>query len=144
MEAGLAASSTFSDLVARTNKLLEDGVELRSRFRHILVDENQDTNPQQDALLKNLQKANPGSTLLAVGDINQSIYAFRNAEPRVFREFRETVADGGGHAVDLLENFRSRPEILAAAEALTQQADGVEQRSLIAATHIPRQDDSQR
>ncbi len=127
----------FADLVARVNELLAAGLELHFRFRHILVDENQDTNPLQDKLLDRLQAANPGSSLLAVGDINQSIYAFRNAKPAVFRNFRASVEAGGGHAVDLLENFRSRPEILLAAEALTRKAPGVEERALSAASGFP-------
>lgn len=124
----------FPDLTIQAIRLLEAGVALPGRFRHILVDENQDTNPLQERLMKALQGAQQGDkpTLFAVGDLNQSIYAFRDARPEVFRAYRRRVEDEGGHPIELLENFRSRPEILAGAEALTGGAEGVEPRKLSA------------
>lgn len=124
----------FGDLTLRAIELLEAGAPLPARFRHVLVDENQDTNPLQERLLRALQNAdkNDRPTLFAVGDLNQSIYAFRDAKPQVFRDYRARVQEQGGHGVELLENFRSRPEILAAAELLTEKAPGVEDRRLIA------------
>jgi len=126
----------FPDLTIQAIRLLKEGVALPSRFEHILVDENQDTNPLQERLMKALQAAHQRErdkpTLFAVGDLNQSIYAFRHARPEVFRAYRRRVETEGGHPIELLENFRSRPEILAAAEALTRGADGVEPRRLSA------------
>ncbi len=124
----------FPDLTIQAIRLLKEGVALPGRFEHILIDENQDTNPLQERLMKALQEANRRNkpTLFAVGDLNQSIYAFRDARPEVFRAYRRRVETESGHSIELLENFRSRPEILAAAEALTRGADGVEPRQLSA------------
>ena len=132
----------FSDLEAETVKLLEKAeLELRTPFRHILLDENQDTNPLQAELVTQLVERcrDAGPTLFAVGDLNQSIYAFRNAEPGVFRRFREQVGRNG-HVVDLLENFRSRTEILQAVEMANRGADGVTEHTLVArkATFVPK------
>lgn len=124
----------FTDLTTRAIQLLQAGTGLPQRFLHILVDENQDTNPLQESLLRNLQRSHGADqpTLFAVGDLNQSIYAFRDAKPEVFRRYSRRVEADGGHRMELLENFRSRPEILAFAEALTASAPGVDNRSLSA------------
>ena len=122
----------FPDLTTRAIQLLQSGAPLPQRFRHILVDENQDTNPLQESLLRNLQKSHGAErpTLFAVGDLNQSIYAFRDAKPEVFSNYRRRIDKEGGHPVELLENFRSRLEILAFAEALTAKAPGLDPRRL--------------
>src|SRR5262249_12624041 len=65
-------------------------------------------------------------------DINQSIFGFRHAEPRGFREYRRGVAEGRGRLVELVDNFRSRAEILSAVETIVASAPGVEQRPLVA------------
>ena len=122
----------LSDLTLRAIELLRAGAPLASRFRHVLVDEQQDTNPLQERLLRALRDAckDAEPTLFAVGDPNQSIYAFRDAKPQVFRDLRDRIQQQGGHAIELLENFRSRPEILTAAALLTDGAEGVEARTL--------------
>jgi ATP-dependent exoDNAse (exonuclease V) beta subunit len=63
--------------------------------------------------------------------VNQSIFGFRHAEPREFREFRSAAERSGGRVVELLENFRSRPEILRAVETIVAGAPGIERRRLI-------------
>jgi ATP-dependent helicase/nuclease subunit A len=107
----------YDDLEESAVRLLEDHPEvqrrLQNQFDQVLMDEYQDTNGQQAKLLNLLR---PPDRFYAVGDINQSIYGFRHAEPRVFREYRDAVEQGGKRLVQLVENFRSRPEILRAVE----------------------------
>ncbi len=86
----------------------------RKRARMLLIDEYQDINEAQDAILECLgQPAEPGNRFL-VGDIKQSIYRFRLANPRIFqryaRAWREPSAPG--QVLGLTENFRSHPAIL--------------------------------
>jgi ATP-dependent exoDNAse (exonuclease V) beta subunit len=123
----------FADLEEFAARLLEENPEARARvqaqFDHILMDEFQDTNGQQAKLLGLLRR--PGN-FYAVGDINQSIFGFRHAEPDVFREYRGTVGAGGGRLVELAGNFRSRAEILLAVETIAAGAPGIEPRRLTA------------
>jgi ATP-dependent exoDNAse (exonuclease V) beta subunit len=123
----------FADLEEYTARLLEENPETRARvqaqFDHILMDEFQDTNGQQAKLLGLLRR--PGN-FYAVGDINQSIFGFRHAEPEVFRGYRDTVAGGSGRVVELAGNFRSRAEILLAVDTIAAGAPGIEPRSLTA------------
>lgn len=122
----------FGDLEESAVRLLEEHPELRRRlenqFDQVLMDEFQDTNGQQAKLLELLRS--PGR-FYAVGDINQSIYGFRHAEPGVFRDYRDSVARGGHRLVELVENFRSRPEILRAVETVAAGAEGIEARPLV-------------
>ena len=114
-----AGALDFADLEEFTVRLLEEHAETRARlqaqFDHILMDEFQDTNgsrPGCSALLR------PPDRFYAVGDINQSIFGFRHAEPRGFEEYRDEVERRGAPLVQLLDNFRSRPEILRAVETV--------------------------
>ena len=129
----------YSDLERRAARLLEKHPRLASRFDHVLVDEFQDTNPVQAKLMDLLQsgREHGARTLFAVGDINQSIYGFRYAAPEVFRRFRGDIRAHGGHLVELPENFRSRPEILRAAETILGEAEGIEDRPLRAVRKFP-------
>jgi ATP-dependent helicase/nuclease subunit A len=121
----------FSDLeeqaieLLRANPAVRDSV--RDSFDQVLMDELQDTNPLQWELVNLLRSAN---RFFAVGDINQSIFGFRHADPGVFLEYRRAVVQQGGEVDELNENFRSRGEILAAAEAVAGDAGGVEPRRL--------------
>jgi len=83
---------------------------LRHRYRHIFVDEYQDINAVQQAILDALSS---GDNVFGVGDIKQSIYGFRGAEPTIFLQ-RIAPASGGpaGLRVDLNCNFRSAERIL--------------------------------
>jgi len=129
----LAGALDFADLEEFTVRLLESHAETRARlqaqFDHILMDEFQDTNGQQSKLLRLVR---PPDRFYAVGDINQSIFGFRHAEPRGFQEYRDEVHHGGKRLVELIDNFRSRPEILSAVETITADAPGIEPRSLVA------------
>ena len=88
-----AGALDFSDLEEFTVRLLEDTAETRARlqaqFDHILMDEFQDTNGQQARLLRADPRRRTGST--RSGDINQSIFGFRHAEPQGFAEYRDEV-----------------------------------------------------
>ena len=101
----------FEDLELVARDLLRGDEGLReayaSRFEHVLVDEFQDTNRLQNELLALLSREN----LFRVGDENQSIYRFRNADVGVFREHWEE-ARAAGSAESITVNFRARGEIL--------------------------------
>jgi ATP-dependent helicase/nuclease subunit A len=110
----------FEDLQLRAVHLLEReeiGNAYRSRFSHLLVDEFQDTNRLQLRLIEALR--GPQAELMVVGDELQSIYGFRHADLDVFRERRQAVeASGDAVAMELSGNFRSRPELIGAVNAI--------------------------
>ena len=103
----------FDDLELIAGELLRENAPLRAswseRFELLMVDEFQDTNPRQLEILRSLEREN----LFTVGDELQSIYGFRHADVRLFRERRAELAARGG-ALALTSNFRSRPALLAA------------------------------
>ncbi|MFC5499008.1 UvrD-helicase domain-containing protein [Caenimonas terrae] len=108
----------FGELMLRSYELLRDNDPIREhyqrRFRHILVDEFQDTNKLQYAWLKML--AGPESSVLAVGDDDQSIYAFRGARVGNMADFvREFEVK---HQIKLEQNYRSFSNILDSANEL--------------------------
>ena len=108
----------FSELLLRCHELLSRNVELRehyqARFKHILVDEFQDTNPLQYRWLKLL--AGKDNALFAVGDDDQSIYAFRGAHVGNMQELlRDFHVE---NVIKLEQNYRSHGNILDAANAL--------------------------
>jgi ATP-dependent exoDNAse (exonuclease V) beta subunit len=106
-----ASALDFEDLELGANRLLCEHEPLRARyaerFRHVMVDEFQDTNPLQLELLERIA----GERLFAVGDELQSIYGFRHADVRLFRRRRAQLAERGGTAT-LATNFRSHRELL--------------------------------
>lgn len=136
------AALDFPDLVEKTVRFLESQPELRSQFHHILIDEYQDTNTSQAKLAKLLRgdPKDPSRVLYAVGDINQSIYGFRHADPEVFRGYRRQVEAAKGHVVELRANFRSRPEILRAVGTILGDAGGIEPHTLTAGKEFAPKD----
>ncbi|ABM36788.1 ATP-dependent DNA helicase UvrD [Polaromonas naphthalenivorans CJ2] len=117
----------FGELMLRSYELLRDNAPIREhyqrRFRHILIDEFQDTNKLQYAWIKMLagqgadaMESMPGGSVVAVGDDDQSIYAFRGARvgnmADFVREFNVT------HQIKLERNYRSFGNILDSANAL--------------------------
>jgi len=108
----------FAELLLRCYELLRRNEPLRThyqqRFRHILVDEFQDTNRLQYAWLQLL--AGGGAKVFAVGDDDQSIYRFRGAEVGNMREFERDYC--GDNIIRLEQNYRSHGNILAAANAI--------------------------
>jgi DNA helicase-2/ATP-dependent DNA helicase PcrA len=108
----------FAELLLRSFELLTRNEILREhyrrRFSHILVDEFQDTNRLQYLWLKLL--AGPDNAIFAVGDDDQSIYAFRGASSQNMFEFEREFAQG--RVIKLEQNYRSHGNILDAANAL--------------------------
>lgn len=94
-------------------------------FEEILVDEYQDTNMVQEAIVKGVSKTNEGSgNMFMVGDVKQSIYRFRLAEPQLFlNKYEQFSYDGNqyGRKIDLSRNFRSRHEVLGVTNYLFQR-----------------------
>ena len=108
----------FADLEHSMLRLLNESPAtaeaLRNRFKYIFVDEFQDTNYLQQAILEKLCRRD---NLFVVGDIKQSIYAFRQAKPEIFLQLLKGSTDdetdsGKPLRVDLSDNFRSRREVL--------------------------------
>ncbi len=85
--------------------------EYREKFLLIAVDEYQDSNRVQEALLNAIRRED---NLFLVGDVKQSIYRFRQAEPGLFLEKLSAFSGAAGRRIDLNRNFRSAPEVLAA------------------------------
>jgi DNA helicase-2/ATP-dependent DNA helicase PcrA len=108
----------FDDLLVATHRLLAEHHEVREqyrhRFTHALVDEYQDTNQVQYQLLKLL--VGPERNLTAVGDADQSIYAFRQADIRNILNFETDFPDAT--VIKLEQNYRSTQMILNAANAV--------------------------
>jgi ATP-dependent helicase/nuclease subunit A len=117
------AGIDFEDLQLLAARLLErteTGAAYRMRFSHLLVDEFQDTNRLQLSLIEALR--GPGTQLMVVGDELQSIYGFRHADLDVFRERREAIeASAAGEVIPLSGNFRSRPEVIGAINAIGER-----------------------
>ncbi len=111
----------FPELLLRSYELLVRNEPLREhyrdRFKHILIDEFQDTNTLQYRWLK--QFAGPHTALFAVGDDDQSIYAFRGANTANMAEFEREFAHG--NVIKLEQNYRSHGHILTAANTLISQ-----------------------
>lgn len=83
--------------------------ELRDFFKEIMIDEYQDTSDLQEIFINLIENNN----VYMVGDIKQSIYRFRNANPYIFKEKYDQYSKGiGGYKIDLVKNFRSRKEVL--------------------------------
>jgi DNA helicase-2/ATP-dependent DNA helicase PcrA len=121
-----AGCSSLGSLIPETVRLFDREPEVlesyRQRFRHVLVDEFQDTNYAQVELLKRLVKAPLNIT--AVGDDDQAIYRFRGASHGAFQMFDEAFP---GHETVYLDiNYRSTPRILRAAGVLIAKNDRYE------------------
>ena len=126
----------FDDLELRARTLLHDHEGVRAawseRLELLMVDEFQDTNRRQLALLELLERGN----LFTVGDELQSIYGFRYAEVEIFRERRAALAAQGA-ALALTENFRARPPLIAAVNAVFAARFGDTYTPLLAAREDP-------
>ena len=131
----------FDDLIMTTVNILRvfpDVAEhYRRRFRHVLVDEYQDTNHAQYALVKELVGHTisdpalgevPPAELCVVGDADQSIYAFRGATIRNIVEFEQDYPQA--HTILLEQNYRSTQNILQAANAVIAKNEGRRPKNL--------------
>ncbi|HEY1174126.1 MAG TPA: helicase-exonuclease AddAB subunit AddA [Verrucomicrobiae bacterium] len=92
----------------------------QQRFDHIFVDECQDINAAQDALIRAVSREGAAANRFMVGDVKQSIYRFRLANPHIFQSYeREWKKAGANHQVlPLTENFRSREGVLAVVNSI--------------------------
>jgi ATP-dependent helicase/nuclease subunit A len=111
----------FHDLEQYTLRLLWDtkanqptriARQWRQKLRFLFVDEYQDINAAQDKIIEALSREGAQANRFLVGDVKQSIYRFRLAEPKIFQGYAETWRNGKGQAIPLVENFRSREGIL--------------------------------
>jgi len=114
----MANAFDFDDLISATVALFQLNPDLamsyRERFRHVLVDEYQDTNPSQYALVKEIVGAT--GELCVVGDADQAIYAFRGATIRNIEEFERDFPEA--RVITLDQNYRSTQTVLTAANAV--------------------------
>ncbi|WP_107947333.1 helicase-exonuclease AddAB subunit AddA [Lysinibacillus parviboronicapiens] len=104
-------------------------LDLKKRFKEVLVDEYQDTNMLQETILQLVKTGDElDGNLFMVGDVKQSIYRFRLAEPKLFmRKYGEFIEhpEVTGMRIDLNANFRSRKEVLNATNFVFAQIMGV-------------------
>jgi DNA helicase-2/ATP-dependent DNA helicase PcrA len=125
-----ANAMDFDDLIMNTVHLFQAWPDVREtyrrRFRHILVDEYQDTNHAQYQLIRELTDAD--SDLLVVGDSDQSIYAFRGANIRNILEFEDDFPNAT--TILLEQNYRSTQTILSAANAVISRNEGRRDKQL--------------
>ena len=116
----------FGDIILFVLKLFENNQEIlhkyQNQFKYILVDEFQDTNAAQMALLKMLTKDKEQPNICCVGDDDQSIYSWRGAEIRNILEFEKTYI--GAKIIRLETNYRSSANILGAANSLIKNNMG--------------------
>ena len=116
----------FQDLLMLTSRLLRDYPETRtyfqSKYKTLLIDEFQDTDPIQAEIAMYLtgvqtdeklwSKITPGEgSLFVVGDPKQSIYGFRRADFKLYRRFRDHITSTGGKVVELRTNFRATDDL---------------------------------
>jgi ATP-dependent helicase/nuclease subunit A len=113
----------FDDLELGARELLDEHQSVRKawaeRFELMMVDEFQDTNPRQLAILESLERGN----LFTVGDELQSIYGFRHADVSLFRARRDELAEQGGN-LSLTRNFRGRKPLLDVVNAVFAERFG--------------------
>jgi len=131
-----ANAMDFDDLILKTVEVLqrfpEAKARFRSRFRHVLVDEYQDTNHAQYILVKELVGSEsdgmPPAELCVVGDADQSIYGFRGATIRNILQFELDYPNAT--TVLLEQNYRSTQNILSAANAVITKNVGRKEKNL--------------
>lgn len=103
----------FNDITKMLINLLENNIEIRNElkdsYNEIMIDEYQDTSDLQEYFTSLISSNN----VYMVGDIKQSIYRFRNANPNIFKtKYYNYSNNDGGYKIDLNKNFRSRSEVL--------------------------------
>ena len=101
----------YNDLEHKALHLLENEEvmsEMRQKYRFVFVDEYQDVNPVQEALITRIS----GDNLFLVGDVKQAIYGFRGSKSRFFVEKQEEFEENGGANLFMSRNFRSSDQVL--------------------------------
>lgn len=107
----------YDDLLLIWNRLLDDpeiAREMRQRFKYVMVDEHQDSNALQCAIIEKLGGTSPN--VMVVGDPAQAIYGFRGAAPRTMFAFKELWSDA--EVIYLNTNYRSTEDVLAVGNAV--------------------------
>ncbi|MCF7833568.1 MAG: UvrD-helicase domain-containing protein, partial [Candidatus Marinimicrobia bacterium] len=106
----------FSDIIILTHRLLEKHADVRNilgkRYRHIMLDEFQDTNPLRWQIIEMILNAGNDIKLFIVGDRKQSIYRFNNADVTVMDTAQEVVNTLGGDIIDFNDNYRSSDKFI--------------------------------
>ena len=143
-------------LVREDGTATELGEQIAARYTEVLVDEYQDTNEVQNAIFRAVSKQ--GNNVFCVGDVKQSIYRFRLADPTIFLEkynrfvSYEEAKDGEERKILLSKNFRSRREVLDAAnfvfenilsEEMGEMVYGEEEALHFGAEYYPERSDCQ-
>ena len=103
--------------------------EYQNTFEEVMIDEYQDSNLIQEAILTSVSRISRGeNNLFMVGDVKQSIYRFRLSRPELFMEKFNTysLTDGGNRRIDLHKNFRSRQEVLESVNFIFRQIMGAD------------------
>ena len=134
--------------------------QLQEQYTEIMIDEYQDSNDLQEAILTSIARRDPETgeyrNMFMVGDVKQSIYKFRMARPRLFQEKYQRFTDdlqapGTGHKIELKQNFRSRAEVLESAnlffyQIMTEALGGIaynEQVALVPGRVFPENEQEQ-
>jgi ATP-dependent helicase/nuclease subunit A len=134
-----AKALSFADLETHAARALAHAdvrTDLHARWRALLVDEAQDVNPVQAALLAALRA--PDAPLTAVGDAKQSIYGFRGAEPGVLAGLRAAAADApDGRTVELRTSYRTHVDLVDAVNRVFDRALGEDAGPLVAVRPAP-------
>ncbi|NDA82369.1 MAG: DNA helicase PcrA [Actinobacteria bacterium] len=131
-----ANAMDFDDLIMKTVEVLQKfpdaRARYRTRFKHILVDEYQDTNHAQYILIRELVGTDrdgiPAAELCVVGDADQSIYGFRGATIRNILQFEEDYPDAT--TILLEQNYRSTQNILTAANSVISKNESRKEKNL--------------
>ncbi len=127
----------FDDIIQETTKLLRSDAPFKKsvheRFRYVFVDEYQDINTAQHALLGIL--AEDGARITAIGDPNQSIYGFRGANTRCFHSFGDDFP--GAQVQHLKKNYRSATALLSASSQVMSASVSSAAPPPVAALHLP-------
>ena len=119
----------YDDVLAYMAMLLEDeelGEKIRAQYDYVMIDEYQDTNELQLAIVHGLVGEN--GNVLVVGDASQSIYGFRGGAPSTMKRFHEAYPQS--KVINLETNYRSTPEIVALVNAIDSRMDNGFKRNL--------------
>ena len=124
---------TNNDLIKFAGEVLKKSPDYGNKFKHILVDEFQDTDGLQDKLLKGIWKEDV-NTLFIVGDVKQSIYRFRHANLKIFREYIDKARHPDGKSfkyITLDKSFRTRDKLVEKINSVfgSVWAEGIEKGS---------------
>ena len=120
----------YNDLEHKTLKLLEDAEiigALKTKYKYVFVDEYQDVNPVQEALISKIS----GDNVFLVGDVKQAIYGFRGSKSKFFVDKQAEFKNGKGESLKLTRNFRSADAVLNAVNsqfclAMTKETSSID------------------